>query len=504
MPKIRVEGLPHPVEIAGKEPTPAEQAAIFEYLQQYQARTGREVPDATALPARPPPPPKTSFWEDVDWRDVGPGAGAMAGGEVGFLVGGPVGAAAGAGLGGAMGYLAGDVAEGVPPDRTPLQTAGNALKEGAIEFGLSGAGSVIGKGIAAIPSAVGGLLGQRYGKQALEGAPHESAERALRGQTQNIPLSRADVSTSRVIRGFPMVLGRMPLMGRPFREAGEYKAAKLGEREARILDELAPAVGELEVGAKLLKSGKEQFRWTQKYFQDNYNALREIARGTEATVNTQEVRLVARHFVDEIERKAIREGKKKKKLRIPKALKDLHKELKRVSNLPEDLTWDQLDGALTDLFDLNSAARAKGFSGLSDATVSVLNKAGEDAIRNISHPGLGARIKEMDSIWGLWQDVVKSPMAQRFGRVDRKLLKPGFSEPGTQYSDDLFDITIKAIEDSPQAVKDLRWIVGPELTQQTLRVHLKKAFDAARAAGLNASGDNVLHMKTLRSKTCCT
>jgi hypothetical protein len=297
-----------------------------------------------------------------------------------------------------------------------------------------------------------------------------------------------------------MVLGRMPLMGRPFREAGEYKAAKLGEREARILDELAPAVGELEVGAKLLKSGKEQFRWTQKYFQDNYNALREIARGTEATVNTQEVRLVARHFVDEIERKAIREGKKKKKLRIPKALKDLHKELKRVSNLPEDLTWDQLDGALTDLFDLNSAAREKGFSGLSDATVSVLNKAGEDAIRNISHPGLGARIKEMDSIWGLWQDVVKSPMAQRFGRVDRKLLKPGFSEPGTQYSDDLFDITIKAIEDSPQAVKDLRWIVGPELTQQTLRVHLKKAFDAARAAGLNASGDNVLHMKTLRSK----
>jgi hypothetical protein len=283
-----------------------------------------------------------------------------------------------------------------------------------------------------------------------------------------------------------MVLGRMPLMGRPFREAGEYKAAKLGEREARILDELAP------VGAKLLKSGKEQFRWTQKYFQDNYNALREIARGTEATVNTQEVRLVARHFVDEIERKAIREGKKKKKLRIPKALKDLHKELKRVSNLPEDLTWDQLDGALTDLFDLNSAARAKGFSGLSDATVSVLNKAGEDAIRNISHPGLGARIKEMDSIWGLWQDVVKSPMAQRFGRVDRKLLKPGFSEPGTQYSDDLFDITIKAIEDSPQAVKDLRWIVGPELTQQTLRVHLKKAFDAARAAGLNASGDNVI------------
>jgi hypothetical protein len=106
MPKIRVEGLPHPVEIAGKEPTPAEQAAIFEYLQQYQARTGREVPDATALPARPPPPPKTSFWEDVDWRDVGPGAGAIEGGEVGFLVGGPVGAAAGAGMGGAMGYLA--------------------------------------------------------------------------------------------------------------------------------------------------------------------------------------------------------------------------------------------------------------------------------------------------------------------------------------------------------------------------------------------------------------
>ena len=80
----------------------------------------------------------------------------------------------------------------------------------------------------------------------------------------------------------------------------------------------------------------------------------------------------------------------------------------------------------------------------------------------------------------------QTPTAQRFTRIDENIFGPGRVAPGTMNADEVRDFAINL--KSPQAIRDLRTLVGDDLMRSAAAQHVNDAFQLSMKDGLLDAG----------------
>lgn len=436
---------------------------------------------------------------------------ATAGGALGMPAG-PAGMLGGATLGAAGGSLLFDslndalnalgieeLPGGTPRQDTELGNLGarsqTALQEGTTEAAFTGGFSLL------FP--VKRFLAPLFGK--VMGVRNEAAQQMRKlAASQGIELAAVDIGGP-VAKGFAKVLGVFPFTGSPLRSAtvrrdrafgivpftGKKeqigmvaKEAKLNARIDGILNEVAPTstlAG--EVGVDLAKAATQADLRFRSASAQLYDAFRESARGlTDEAGNivpvipTAEAKTAIARFVEESRLGEIPLGGDVQVLKggVPENFEQF---LKDAQNLPSHLTYDQyvrlqqqfegfIDKVSPDPFTVKRVAQIK------QAMEADLNAIGS-GVEGVSQDALQAvkKLKEdADTFFANGILVFQTPTAAKFGRVNKNIFRAGPDKAGTINPDELMTPVFNV--KSPQALRDLRGLVGDEAFKRAARAHL--------------------------------
>lgn len=525
MGRIRVEGLGS-VEIAGDTPTAAESAAIIGAMQQRQqaapavaAPVGggaqpSQLPQGAGIPEMVIPPPQGAIeqlglqglpsQQEAQARsserlqalgqaaftpDVFRAGGATLGTALGSA-GGLPGALAGGVLGAGAGQSAFDLAQrgiaavrGEEAPKTLGQEAG-AIGEAALEEAtFAGLGSVAGPVVKSFKPLLGKLLG-------VGGEPTKQIIKEA--ERQGIPLAAAQLSKKPSVKNFSQVIGVFPFVGTPFKKLGKATGEAIDTRTAAILNELAPTATTADLGVDLTKASQGNFKNTARVGGALYKdfADKAVAAGNPSIVPTTTMRQVGHSLRDKqaLERVFVpgRRGVGQTQI-VPEELTNpLDKFFENFANLPDQLTVLQARGLQRGLNDATKLAKAQGFD---VSRAGQIKQALEQDLNSLDvsqlAPEIGQPIvkalKDANTFWAKEMATFETPTAKRFGRVDKNIFSPKFSRAGSLNPDEAFRAVVNTR--SPQAIADLRALVGDETMRGVARRNVEDAFAKASAAG---------------------
>ncbi len=417
-------------------------------------------------------------------------AGGMAGAALGTPLGVP-GALAGGALGAAAGQSAFDVAQraraalgGEPaPDTTVGQEALQAGQAGLTDLAFGGAGAVAGPLVKSFKPALGRLLG-------VSGQPAKAVvEEATK---QGIPLAAAQVSQKPSVKNFSQVIGVFPYVGTPFKRLAAGTSQAIDSRTTAILNELAPTATAADLGVDLTNAAKGRFKDTARVGGALYKDFTDkaIAAGNPSIVPTDTMRQVANSLLEQQAQGRVfvpgARGQTRTNI-VPEELGNpLDKFFQNFVNVPERLTVLQARGLQRSLNDATKLAKAQGFD---VSRAAQIKQALEQDLNNLDvgnlAPDVGAPIvkalQNANTFWAREMTAFETPTAKRFGRVDRNIFSPKFAQAGGTNADEAFRAVVNSR--SPQAMADLRRLVGDDVMKGVARRNVEDAFAKATATG---------------------
>jgi len=409
-----------------------------------------------------------------------------AGGTIGGIVGapaGPAGIAAGGALGTAGGEALFNVVESIrnlfeeqkEEGPTNLESIKEAFK-GPIKAGTEDI--LFNLGLSAVGRVARGLA-PLTGK-ALGVAKKEAIELARLADRLGIPLGAINVTANRAVKGFAKVAGVFPFVGTPIRKAQQTAQTLLEDSLNKTLDAVAPTVSLQEVGVDLTKAGQNKFKAFRRLSGALYdNFLNKAKNATVPTIFpttnlTQKAKSILKEQ-DEGTIKLIGGGK------FGSIKSDiLSSFLNDSTKLPQRLTAQQVRGLQRDLQTVMTKASADGW----DISRGVdLKKALELDFNNpqVSELGIEEGKAIVDSLTTANKFFAKNikmfqtATAKKFGRIDKNIFKPEFFEAGTREADEAFNAVFNS--QSPQALQNLRKVVGPKPFRQAVRKHFDSAIE---------------------------
>lgn len=431
------------------------------------------------------------------------GPGAAPGGTLGVIAGGALGSAAGSALFDNvedalrfMNVLETPIGQQMGMDRALeiAKTAGLAALEDVVATGVV---DVAATGFRAFKPLVGKVLGVR-GEQA-----REMTEQARR---LGVRLGAADVGTgggSKISRGFAETLGVFPFVAGPLRKSRQDVGEDIARSIGRRLDSLAPnATLANELGVEII----DQARNTRKEFKATAGAL---YKNLEDAIDALPVKdiiptgPIMGHAVKQelarLEGTIVLEGGKELTGPLKKQVDDFTKAL---LGLPERITVPQFRNLSDNLAELFSTLRQNGaddktmnqlgqlrtamdaaFSGIDDIAPDLV---GEEAAKRVVQARQTAANFYSQGIL-----LFRRPTSKRAQRARKNLLGAGREEAGTINEDEVANVIINL--KSPQAIKDLKALVGEETFVKAGRNVLENAVDLS-----TKTADDTLDFNQLR------
>lgn len=491
MGEITVKGLGK-IRIAGDVPTEEESRVIMEAAG-VKEQPQIPVPDggpADKLLQKPldtltedTTPALTSMTRGVVTR---PGAEAV-GGTIGAAVGepaGPVGMVGGAALGAGAGSAAFDTADAAlrmvtgqgPRKEEMADPTIRALMAGKSELMWTGGASAL------VPALK--MIGPRVLGVASKGAK----DLAATSKRMGIPLGSIHASESKAVKGVSRVLGVFPFVGTPVREAATEGAEAVGRKYGKILNELAPNATIADLGVDLTTAAAERygkFRSVASVLYDRFYKKAAALPVADIFPTKNAVR-VATELTGEVKAgDIVLTSGKGLQSPLPKVLDDY---IENLTKLPEHITAEQYRQLQRDLQDVMTTMQKDGYD---VSRAFKLKKALEVDFNSPDITRLDPKTGKdiVDSLMGankFYAETItrfQTPTAKRFGRVDKKMFGAGPWTPGTINEDEVFKAVFNA--KSPQAVNDLRQIVGPE----KFRAAGRRFFETAYEGALVTKGD---------------
>jgi hypothetical protein len=455
--------VPKTPTIPVSDPTPAERLV-----------TGLH-PDTLTADPRPMLESKTGFT-----RGTAQGIGATALGVAGEALG-PMGVVGGAATGAAGGSLAYDAADAALRYATgagqrgpmaaaedPMAPTKRALSAAEEEFKWTGGAVAL---IPALRSIKPFLLGV-----------HTPAARRLQkvSEQMDIPLGASAVTERGWVKGAGKVLGVFPFVGSPAKHAAVRTEVALRTKYDKILNQLAPNATLADVGVDLTKGAVEKFGKFKAVAGELYDSFFKKASALPVPdiFPTEKAVALASKLTGKVKAgEVILKSGDPLQAPLPKALDDY---IEKLMELPDNITAEQYRQLQVDLGDVMSSMKRDGFD-ISRAVK--LKKALELDFNNpdISRlePEAGKAVIDSLTMANEFYSrniaVFQSPTAKRFGRVNKKMFEAGAFKPGTIYEDEAFKAIFNS--KSPQAVNDLRELVGTSRFGGAVRKFIETEFD---------------------------
>lgn len=408
-----------------------------------------------------------------------------AGGTLGSALGipaGPIGIVGGGALGAAGGDALFNIIESAKNIFSGKEKA-EVTSEGVIEAfkspiqaGTSDLVATLGLGVAGKAlRGVSPLLGKFVGV-----AKEEAKELAQLANKLGVPLGAINVSASEAIKGFAKVAGVFPFIGTPVRQAQKTAQILLDESLDRTLNNVAPTASLQEVGIDLTKAAQNRFKAFRRLSGSLYDDF--LKKAENASIPdifpTTNLKAAATNVktLQEAGEIVLDEGRKFGRVESDAITSFIEDSIK----LPERLTAQQIRGLQSSLQEMMSKAAADGFDvsrgiklkkalelDFNNPQVDLLNfKEGKDLVSSLTN----ANKFFADNI-----KAFQTATTKKFGRIEKNIFKPKFFSAGSKEADEAFSVIFNA--KSPQALNNLRAIVGPKPFKRAVRKHLDTAIE---------------------------
>lgn len=540
MGSITVEGLGQ-VQIDGDTPT-AEESRVIIDAQQNLIRGGAVEPPIAGAPEPQPlssfstGQPEPTIPQDIPDLPLGERvmnslvnrgtlvvanalAGSVQGARAGRATGSPAASMVGSVVGGGLGAMAGsaefDLGRGISaflrggdiPEEVSIGAGTRrAFREAGFDTGAAMGMELITKGASrAFKPLVPRLLGlsrpeiNRIVGQA-EVIPRTD-DPATGLARSGIDIGIAQASKSGPSRLFTRVLGVFPFISGPIRNAQGKVVTQIDEAAADILNTLAPPQVLSKLSEDLTRNAGRNFKKFNRIASSLYKNFNNLADNL--SVPDIAPTSFVKDAVGDIEREAAKEqidivtGTQTRGAGFTQAIEqtattrplrtplpdDLVEFLGDLKNLPENITVRQVRGLERTLNALSRKAAGEGFDvsrltsikqslveGLDNIDVSKLQPGEGEAV-------LAAR-QQANRFFAEGIKPFERTAARGFKRVDKNIFGKGFAIPGTLEPDQVFSSVFKS--NSPQALRDLRRLVGETGFRRASRAFLDNAFDNAR------------------------
>lgn len=358
-----------------------------------------------------------------------------------------------------------------------LQVMGRAGQAGLSDAAFSAGGQVA---LAAGGQLMKPLVGRVLGLRAPE------AQALIRtAQEQGIDISAstaAQGAAGRAARGVLNVLGVFPWVSRPVRAGLQRQFEQVEQRVGVLLDNLAPnATLSSQLGLDMTaaaKGAREEFVNVAGQLYDNVRML-SAAAGDPKIIPTDEIRRVAGELTERRTAGVI-QTRAGEEIASP-AGDPLGDFLAKLADAEDFVSVAQFRQLSDDLAETVNTLRAEGFD---VSRVAQIREAMELALNSMDETLVagGDVIKEaLDRANAFYSDGIvrfQTPTAQRFGRIDRNVFGPGREVPGTVNADQAADVITNLR--SPQAIRDMRSLIGDDVVNDAARTFLAEAVEASR------------------------
>ena len=460
---------------------------------------------------------------------VGAAASLPAGPAASVFVGGPLGAAGGSVLYDSINNFLIDagVLEGRPAQMGEIIE--DSVNEAYWDAAFGGGASLVRP-----------ILGARRIIGKISGVFKEEAVRLeAMARDRGILLGAADVGGS-VPKGFLKTVSVFPYTGTPAARAQVAKHAQAAESMERILNDLAPnATIATDLGVDLAKAAERTSGEFGRMSATLFNRFRDLASkaSVKEIIPTQKAIAAARELYGEIAEGEIRivtgeravpigllDASGKPTVRIekttkaiaadsplPETIKKFEQYISDLGKLPELITIQQYRKLTGDLDDIYAALKA---TGVDVRRAGILKRSMEEDLGNIRvdllPEGEARELKQSLETANKWyakgiveftpapnvpkefkgKQTFETPTAGKFARSDKKFFEAGGFKAGTINQDEIYHVAVNLR--SPQAISDLRAIVGDDAMRAVARRHLETAADLSTVTTKVGSFDEAI------------
>ena len=440
--------------------------------------------------------------------------GALIGGLVGSP-GGPPGIA----IGSTLGAMGGEALKGGIEKRPVLETAEDMATAGAWELGGYG----LAKGI---PVAFNWLKDKSIQKS-LGMSQEEAIDWILKSGRQGVPTGAVDISQKSWPRGFRNVFGRFPLLTK-FPSGQKARVQALVQRQAELLDSVAPVATANEIGIDIAKNSKRTSKQLQRYYRLLYTDADKLAGRAGDVVPTDHLKNLVKKLdaeygrpslekqvtktipgstvLDEYGRPLIAETTetvtKKSGMAGPKG-EDVRRFIAQFDHLGDYISIKQLRAIQKDLNRFYDQAGVKGFD---KKQLGAAKDATEKAVLDLDNwdfskvapevaDAIMSRYRYANRIFMGTQKVIggsrksPNPVADAILRTGDEGIEGG-RLAGTLNPDELAELAFKA--KSPEAIRQLRTLAGDDVVKLLARRHLAQSIKNATQSSKTTFGKSVI------------
>jgi hypothetical protein len=327
------------------------------------------------------------------------------------------------------------------------------------------------------------------GGQATEAAVKEGAD-------FGIEMAAIDVTDSRIMSFFPRVLGRWPLIAGAFRKRAIAHGEEITTAKDRMFLSLGPSANMADMGVDISRAVDSRFNGFLNLINKKYQDALALGIRSNATVSSRHIYDVATAIDAKYHARLARRVRDKPDLRAYNnhpVVRLLHqnthkavpakrsKSIVLVNLLGQRVDMRQYE-ALADIVDRKLAS--KNLDIFDREQLSALKAAIERSILSIDDAATGVAFRQADDLYGkLMVEIWGTPTAKKAVSISKARFRVGGNTklPTADKSfEAMFDVN------SPQGMRDLRAMIGPERFDRTVAVHLNRTFDQALKSGEKA------------------
>ena len=298
-------------------------------------------------------------------------------------------------------------------------------------------------------------------------------------------LGITDISRFRAIQGIPNILGRFPFIGGGIQKNLAQRAEKLNVILNDMTDRIAPSIGYHQLSEAVVASSKTTVGKLAKELQKLRSEWFSHASARGANVKltgSGSLKDTSPHGIIEEFKAYINQikGKGVDGTPLPGPTRDkLDDFFNKILQEPGSVTLARADEILSEL---GTVMRMGGMKTNATAInfAEKFTQSVQNAMRGVDlGEGGKAALKKYDDLWTQGKLLMESPVAKKLGLSEEMLYGYQYSlmNKGVKYADDLLN-TAKLLE-SPDAMKNLHTLVGPDIFRGMMRRHVINAYDSA-------------------------
>ena len=414
------------------------------------------------------------FPDDKAIRNTLVGAGSL--GALGFLAGGgdPLEAAIASSLGAGIGSFAGSAINQDPAVKAGRLASREMLVDAMWSGGFGAAGRLI------------DTFGKDVGKWVLDPNGWRAAKNAL---DLNIPASLTELSKNKLIQGYHRVFGAFPIVGSPTRRQNVRMRETLDSRMSQLLGETAPNSSLHALGMDVWTAANNSHKSFRTLSGNNYDAFFKVAEATEKAFpnTTRSIPSdIIKKTIDQIDNlkkrpDVITASGQTKKLPKPGHQNAVNEYISGLRNLQEFITPSEIR---TIQQEINSLQRVASVQGFDVVTLAKLQEGVTLALNEMVHPALKPMLDAANQFHAAGMSKFETRAAKEFEKVDKNVFDSNtLKKLGSATTDTLVSNIIRS--STPELVKDLRTMIGPEMTIKVARAYLDKSLGPRALARVN-------------------